>query len=165
MKLCDPKLMMLLKWKVAIVFLVVVLVIVTGGIFVYFRFTTPRQSSVRLTHALRLKELLIAVESYRNSYEKMPDDLKALESVGLIFDSSHFEKFRFLGGRGGIIAFQQHPFRRVKEGEPWGGHGEVAKHEIPAARLVLFADGSIKFVEESDFQRTYAWLVVQPETE
>lgn len=119
----------------------------------------PRQSSVRLMHELRLKELGSAIERYQSSHGRIPEDLEELKSAGGISDFSDLEEFEYIRGDRGILAFRREPFRRVRKGEPWGGAGEVAKYEIPAARLVLFADGSIKFVDELDFQEKYEWLL------
>jgi hypothetical protein len=118
-----------------------------------------------LTYQLRLKALGSAIERYQSSHGRIPEDLEELKSAGWISDLSHLEEFTYIRGDGGILAFRREPFRRVRKGEPWGGHGEVAKYEIPAARLVLFADGSITFVGESDFQRHYEWLLVRTKSE
>ena len=60
-----------------------------------------------------------------------------------------------------VLITQEEPFRKVKKGEPWGSRNDIAKHEIPAARLVLFTDGSIEFVHEIDFRKKYNDLILQ----
>lgn len=153
------------KKKAQIIFLVLPLFIIGSGFLIWHWVRVPPQSSVRLMYALRLKALRVAIDSYRDSHDRIPNDLKELEFAGVISGGSYSEDFRYVGGDGGVLAFQRESFRRVKNGERWGGRGEIAKYEIPAARLVLFADRSIRFVDESDFQRKYGWLLVEPKGE
>lgn len=119
----------------------------------------PQQSSVRLTSKLELKRLRTALDSYRDTFGGVPDNLEALASAGKSADLSRFSEFQYVAGLEGVLAFQRKPFRRLAAGEPWGGRGQVARHDIPAARLVLLADGTIEFVEESEFKRKYLALL------
>ena len=151
--------------RIGIISLIVGLSAIASCVFVWKWLSMPRQSSVRLMYKLRLKELGSAIERYQSSHGRIPEDLEELKSAGWISDFSDLEEFEYIRGARGILAFRREPFRRVRKGEPWGGAGEVVKYEIPAARLVLFADGSIKFVDESDFQRQYEWLLVQTKSE
>lgn len=125
-------------------------------------FSRPQQSSVRLGSKLSLKELRAAIASFKCSHDKLPEDLKVLRDSGYISDTWRFNEFSYVGGREGVLAFRRKPFRQVKHGEPWGGHGQVAKYDVPEARLVLLEDGSIEFVMESDFAKTFQKLLASP---
>jgi hypothetical protein len=114
---------------------------------------------MRLKSQLTLKKLSLAIDLYRNLYKEMPVDLEELQSIGLLSHSSDFNQFYYVGGESGVLAFRKQKFRKVGKGEPWGGSGEVAKNSIPAARLVLFSDGSVKYVNDSVFLKEYKSLL------
>lgn len=136
-------------------FVGIAVVLLSGGVFFWGWLSVPRESSVRLMYKLRLEELQVAVNSFQKSYNRIPNSLEELKLAGNIENISDFEVFKYLGGTDGIIAVQKEPVRGVKKGEPWGGNGEVARDDIPAARLMLFTDGSIKLVNAADFERRY----------
>jgi len=67
--------------------------------------------------------------------------------------------FTYVGGNGGILAYQKVPCKAVKVGEPWGGPGNRATQDYPAVRATLFANGESRMVEEAEFQTLYGWLL------
>lgn len=144
--------------KITIIGTVLVLSVLVVGIFLW-HLDAPQQSSVRLRNQLLLKELLIAIDSYRDAYNTIPKTLEHFETAGIISDTSRFDQFKYVAGSKGILAFQEGQLRKVKKGEAWGGSGQVANRDIPAARLILFADRSIEFIDASDFRRKYGDLL------
>jgi hypothetical protein len=148
-------------------FIIIICAILLGAtsfIFFFQRLTDLRQSSIRLKSQLALKKLSVAIDLYRDFYNKMPVDLEEIQSIGLLSHSSDFDQFCYVGGESGILAFRKKKFREVEKGEPWGGSGEVAKNTIPAARLILFSDGSIKYVNDFIFQKKYKSLLTVNES-
>ncbi len=150
---------------ILIILIIFILSLATGSILVWQQLTIPRQSSIRLTYQLKLKQLLIAIDSFQESYKKLPKNLVELKSAGKIPDISQFDHFKYVGGLNDILAFQKKPFLQVRKGEPWGGLGEIAKCDISSARLVLFSDGSIKFIDEADFLEKYNLLMLSSSSE
>jgi hypothetical protein len=130
-----------------------------GGATLWQNANNTRQSTIRLKFKLNLKELAVGIENYRKLFHRIPHSLEELRSVGLISTISNFDAFVYVAGSRGILAYQKEPFARVDKGEPWGGNGEVAKHTIPSSRLLLFNDGSIKFIEEAEFHKNFAWIM------
>jgi hypothetical protein len=145
-----------LKTKVKIGIITIAALIVGTTLWQYA--TNTRQSTIRLRSKLSLEELAVSIENYRKIFHRVPHDLEELRSVGLISNISNFDAFTYVGGFRGILAYQKEPFAPVDKGEPWGGNGEVAKNTIPSSRLLFFNDGSIKFIEEAEFHKTYRWL-------
>jgi hypothetical protein len=151
------------RGKQRIFALVSVSLVVIFCAIILYPLTSQRQSSLRLNTKLNLKQLRAAIEIYQNYYQKLPKDLEELKAAGILSERLNLTMFRYMGGSNGILAFQNEPFQPVKANEPWGGHGEVAKHDIPSARLVLFSDGSIEFIDESEFQKKFSFLLAESE--
>lgn len=123
-----------------------------GGAALWWKFSLPQQSMMRLASAVKMRELGWALHEYVEQHKKLPE---MLEDLNPREDVAKFHEFEYVRGINGILAYRKDPFRKVEKGEPWGGNGQVAKREIPAARLVLFKNGSIGFLEESDFRTIY----------
>lgn len=138
-----------------IVLAVLVIVVTITGVCMWLLVGGARESSIRLESKLRLHELWVAVESFRKTYGRVPRSIDELRLSRKSNDDSRFEEYEYVGGTGGVIAYKRRPFRKVEAGEPWGGNGEVAKKEMPASRLVLFSDGSMKFIKEVEFEKRY----------
>jgi hypothetical protein len=138
--------------------LLVICLLLLAGIFAAFIshfLKSQRQSSLRLNYKLNLKRLHWTIGIYKNTFHRLPMDFEELKAEGIFYDQHIVNSFRYVRGVNGILAYQKKPFQHVKSGKPWGGNGEAAKYDIPSARLVLFNDGSIKFIEEADFQKKY----------
>jgi hypothetical protein len=136
-------------------------VITVGSAILWQAFKPPRQSSVRLMHKIKLKQLRYAIDIYKEIYKKPPADLEDLAFAGIISDILYYDSFQYTGGLGGIFAFQKKPFRKVSKGEIWGRSGEVAKYDIAKARLVLLANGAIELIGEADFKKKYGFLTAE----
>lgn len=127
--------------------------------------TTIRQSALRTVYGSTMSSLGRSLRLYHEKFGAYPDDLATLARRGY-FDSSlsPFE-IVYVGGDSSVLAYQKEPCRAVKKGEPWGGPGERAEEDIPAARIIVLKDKNYAvFVDEPVFQRDYQWLLAGEST-
>lgn len=77
---------------------------------------------------------------------------ETLDNLAHLFPKEILDKFAMTSNADGGVLYSRHAFRAVKKGEPWGGPGEVAKTDHPAARIVLlFGVDTAAIIPESEF--------------
>lgn len=119
----------------------------------------PRESAVRVVKQSWLRAVAQAADIYRSNTGSSPalDDLLA---AGLIDERVREEFSRVeatgdevLGSASLPLLVQTVPNRAVRAGEPWGGPGEKADHDIPPNRYILMPDWTVLAMDEPEFQR------------
>jgi len=123
--------------------------------------TAVRASGVRAAHHAELRNIAQAMRLYHEENGRIgtmgdliaaghitPDQAASFASV--VYNTA--------GGPAGprLLFVQRTPEPPVKQGDPWGGPGETADHDLPACRYVMFDDLTVSEVVEDEYQKTMA---------
>lgn len=146
------------RWRV----IAVVLVLTCLAVYFVPRWAEPRQSAVRMVKHSMLRSVAQAAEIYQQGFGSSPSiqDLLVAKLVVASVQREFSEAIPVDGasrpGDPWPLVVQTTPCRAVRRGEAWGGPGEAIDHDLPACRIMLMPDWTVRSVDEDVYQRDLA---------
>ena len=129
--------------------LLLLLILGCAGWLMLARLGVPRASGERMILGTQAEQVRSAFVMFEREQGRAATGFGELEQAGYA-TADDFRPFVYLGDEDYLFVMRT-PADGVAAGARWGGPGETTDRAIPAARLVVHADGRLAWVDEADF--------------
>ncbi len=149
----------------ATIFAIILLVVLAAGAVLVqheMKTATERPAVQRKLSQSRLAQLAAALIAYREANKVWPDTTAQLlraahlpATATLVRGAGIYRYRRPADGASPdtVVMWSDRPHDGVKAGEPWGGEGQHAEHDVPPVAYVITADCTVRELVPADRAR------------